>query len=366
MPDKTEKFNSLEELAQHFRSILTTKKTILCFAYNGTGKTRLSMEFKNIGKVPLSDGSEETQRDTLYYNAFTEDLFVWDNDLENDNVRILRLNSESKFFNGLHEFSMEEKIRYFLHQFANFDFIIDYENSFVSFSKALSDDSIENNIKISRGEENIFKWCFFLAIVQLVLDREEAYNWVKYIYIDDPISSLDEQNAIIVAANIHDLFKDNDTIKLIISSHHSLFFNVVYNTFKRAEKFFLYYNKNEKMYKLINTGDTPFFHHIAQLNEIKNAIDTDRLFTYHFNILRTILEKVSCFHGYSNFSDCLHLPDDSEKEIFSRYLNIMSHSGYSIFEPKEMVADNKEYFIKIFNRLLENYKFNQEIFNELG
>ena len=28
------------------------------------------------------------------------------------------------------------------------------------------------DIKISRGEENIFIWCFFLAIVQLALDDE--------------------------------------------------------------------------------------------------------------------------------------------------------------------------------------------------
>ena len=49
-----------------------------------------------------------------------------------------------------------------------------------------------DDIKVSRGEENIFIWCFFLAIVQLALDEAEAYKWVKYVYIDDPISSLDE------------------------------------------------------------------------------------------------------------------------------------------------------------------------------
>ena len=43
---------------------------ILIFAYNGTGKTRLSMAFKEAGK---KDGVE---RDTLYFNAFTEDLFT--------------------------------------------------------------------------------------------------------------------------------------------------------------------------------------------------------------------------------------------------------------------------------------------------
>ena len=45
----------------------------------GQGKTRLSMEFKNRGR-----DTETNTRDTLYFNAFTEDLFYWDNDLEND------------------------------------------------------------------------------------------------------------------------------------------------------------------------------------------------------------------------------------------------------------------------------------------
>lgn len=64
---------------------------------------------------------------------------------------------------------------------------------------------LEEGIKISRGEENLFIWCFFLAVVQLAMDEEiAAYNWVKYIYIEDPISSLDENNSIAVA---HDLAK---------------------------------------------------------------------------------------------------------------------------------------------------------------
>lgn len=50
---------------------------VLVFAHNGVGKTRLSMEFKDLGK-------QEEKRDTLYFNAFTEDLFDWDNDLNED------------------------------------------------------------------------------------------------------------------------------------------------------------------------------------------------------------------------------------------------------------------------------------------
>ncbi|MFR0657308.1 anticodon nuclease, partial [Pantoea sp. SIMBA_079] len=76
------------------------------------------------------------------------------------------------------------------------------------------------NIKVSRGEENIFIWCFFLAVVQLAMDPEiEAYRWVKYLYIDDPISSLDEHNAIAVANHLAQLLKrPESSIKTVISS----------------------------------------------------------------------------------------------------------------------------------------------------
>jgi hypothetical protein len=86
MPDAS--FDDLLPLAQHLRSELQTKKSILIYAYNGTGKTRLSTAFKNLGKVVNNEG-EVKEQDTLYFNAYTEDLFFWDNDLPNDRERPL-------------------------------------------------------------------------------------------------------------------------------------------------------------------------------------------------------------------------------------------------------------------------------------
>ena len=97
-------FPDLPALAVHLRQELQTKKFVLLYAYNGTGKTRLSTEFKNLGK----NGEE---RDTLYFNAFTEDLFSWDNDLANDRERVLKINQHSRFFAGLAEMEMDNRIR---------------------------------------------------------------------------------------------------------------------------------------------------------------------------------------------------------------------------------------------------------------
>jgi len=43
-------FRDVPALAKYLRMELETKKFILLYAYNGTGKTRLSGVFKDIGK----------------------------------------------------------------------------------------------------------------------------------------------------------------------------------------------------------------------------------------------------------------------------------------------------------------------------
>lgn len=187
----------MRRLVDRLRDDLNNQDFVLLYAYNGTGKTRISMAFKNRGKR----GGED-RRDTLYFNAFTEDLFYWDNDLEHDRERILKINSSSKFFTGFQELALEKRIESYLERYAEFKFDIVYEKWAIVFSRGEA-----SNIKISRGEENIFIWCIFLAICELAIDKDSAYDWVKYIYIDDPISSLDDNNAIAVATDLANLLK---------------------------------------------------------------------------------------------------------------------------------------------------------------
>lgn len=76
---------TLTEISQQLKD--SKKKVQLIYAFNGTGKTRLSREFKQL-IAPKDDGDgdqvELSRNKILYYNAFTEDLFYWDNDLEED------------------------------------------------------------------------------------------------------------------------------------------------------------------------------------------------------------------------------------------------------------------------------------------
>jgi hypothetical protein len=132
----TPSFANLDKLATHLRKELETKKFLLLYAYNGTGKTRLSMAFKEAGKQDdLFELPARGRRDTLYFNAFTEDLFTWDNDLDGDSDRVLKINSSSSFFSGIEELEMESRIRPFLHRYVDFYFSIDYLQGTISFSR---------------------------------------------------------------------------------------------------------------------------------------------------------------------------------------------------------------------------------------
>ena len=77
---------TLSEVAQQLQG--TNKKVQLIYAFNGTGKTRLSRAFKQL--IAPKDGGDDASssaladKKMLYYSAFTEDLFYWDNDLGRD------------------------------------------------------------------------------------------------------------------------------------------------------------------------------------------------------------------------------------------------------------------------------------------
>lgn len=374
-------YKELSELAQDLRN--GEKKNTIIFAHNGVGKTSLSVAFKNISK-------QNSEGDTLYYNAFTEDLFYWDNDLDNDEERVLMFHRESHFFDGFDANEMETRIRDILKMYSDFDFSIkldfvkkdkqgkNYTINYVTFRRMEYNEETnrtewKENIKISRGEENIFKWCFFLAVAQMAIDKAEAYKWVKYIYIDDPISSLDDDNAVLVANHLASLLKSKtNTLNTIISTHHGLFYNVIYNELSKAAKLYLYKEKEQNddvtrhstfIWKVRDLSDTPFFHHVAIIKELNKAVGPEgHLYTYHFNMLRNLLEKTAAFHGYNKFGDCIKkFDDDPDEQLYSRMINILSHGNYSLFEPVDMNEENQKYFKKIYSDFKTQFPFNENL-----
>lgn len=371
----------------------------LVFAYNGTGKTRLSYDFAHYGR------GEESPHHTLYYNAYTEDLFTWDNDLANNTDHRLLINQDSALIQGLAGYSFSEPLHKYLDTFTDIDFEFHYDKDnaeipdYVVFSKTIKfeqelngervtiEDKMEN-IKISRGEERLFVWCFFRCILDQVVGGNDAYKDIEYIYIDDPISSLDDNNVIAFAVQLYsvirqqlkqevDAYRAGNTdfrrVKFVVSSHHALFFHVMLHGLigdRKLGRFYLHREKDSNGLLLKAMSDNaPFYYNVAMMSEIQDAIRNDKLYTYHFTIMRSVMEKIMEFFGHFDYRfilDGIRYKGNQFDEtafskgelidLYSRIVNVFSHQG-SFFSPREMNEDNKDSLRTLFYHIKNKYRF---------
>jgi len=202
--------------------------------------------------------------------------------------------------------------------------------------------------------------------VQLVVDGAEPYKWVKFIYVDDPISSLDENNAVMVAHHLAHMLNDSpNRLRVVVSSHHVLFFNVLCNEMKKARKYFLTRQPRAGGFAVRETDSTPFLYHLASLVELHEAQKSGALYTHHFNMLRRVMEQTACFFGYAKWDECIKPEaNDPNGTIYKRVIDLMSHGDYSLFEPREMMQENKDHFRKVLKQFITLHPFSPALFPE--
>ena len=212
---------TLTEIAQTLKD--TDKKVQLIYAFNGVGKTRLSREFKELvaPKTEGEEGEEEKPIKVLYYNAFTEDLFYWDNDLKEDKNRELLIRPNKFTHWVFNEQGQDNNVIKYFQYYTNDKltprFSEDYDK--ITFTVDGGNDGVIDNIKISKGEESCLIWCTFYCLLTQIIDilnvaeleeREtDRFNELEYIFIDDPVSSLDENHLIELAVNIAELISSS-------------------------------------------------------------------------------------------------------------------------------------------------------------
>lgn len=377
---------SLTDIAQQLKN--NNKKVQLIYAFNGTGKTRLSREFIMLVAPKINDDtkleeSEVISKKILYYNAFTEDLFYWDNDLENDAEPKLKIhpNSFTKWI--FEEQGQDQNIITNFQRYTSRALTPRFNTDFteVRFSFERGNEEYRDNIKISKWEESNFVWCVFYSLLEQVIDvlnvaepsdREtNQFDQLEYVFIDDPVSSLDDNHLIELAVNIAELIKMSQlNLKFIITTHNPLFYNVLYNELSRDDRRYAYKAKKHLVkYRLEKqddgtflleeqSNDSPFSYHLFLKTEIEKAIKTGQLKKYHFNFLRNILEKTSTFLGYDNWVDLLpptadEIPNPYEKRI----INISSHSKHSGEEVAELSDDDKRVLDYLLKEIKKNYQF---------
>lgn len=344
------------------------ERITLIYAFNATGKTRLSVAYKN--ETKSKDGAHAG----VYYNAYSEDLFVWDNDSDNGEVNVqldIRKSSLNRFHSSLTEDDIRDKLNRFRPNY-RFDFI-PHENpedgiKSIMFFHEVTDPTDANKVskvpfKISRGEERIFVWCFFLALFEV---EGWADKQPSHFFIDDPVSSLDDHNIFITASTIYDLIEEHhQKRKFVITTHHIGFFSILSDMLTKGEKA----SKFKKFTRIctlsLRDGDVElenckkdvFLYHLRLLQVLDQAHADGALRAYHFALLRQVLENLASFLGVGQFGYVLTQIGINDADEVATIINTLSHKKVYYFESDELSADSLKTFKKIFTGLKDKYQF---------
>lgn len=378
--------HSLSDIAQKLKNADKKVKVQLIYAFNGSGKTRLSREFKELiapKNNAFEDIEEKSKIKVMYYNAFTEDLFYWDNDLDNDLDRKLKIQPNGYTNWVLLEQGQEPNITAHFQRYTSDKLTPKFSDDFseVRFSFERGNEELSELVKISKGEESCFIWSIFYSLLEEAInvlnvaeeaDREtNRFNDLEYVFIDDPVSSLDDNHLIEMAVNIVELIKSSQSedLKFIITTHNPLFYNVLFNELNNSDLRYGYKPRNCIKWRLekLDDGtfeihpqgkDSPFAYHLFLLNELEKVRVSGNIQKYHFNFLRNILEKTSTFLGYYEWKKLL--PDDAEgarEGYYKRILELSSHSKISSEEVSALTTQEKDVLKHLVEEIKKMYKF---------
>jgi wobble nucleotide-excising tRNase len=410
--------HSLEEIAAQLSTVTTVTRTEpvttrevteskpvpkvqLIYAFNGSGKTRLSRKFKELIAPKTQDENVEVdpRSKVLYYNAFTEDLFYWDNDLEGDLRRVLKIQPNAYTSWVLEEQGKDQIAIGHFQRYTNEKLTPRFNEEYtfqddegkdirvpafseVTFSYKRGNEEVNEHIKISKGEESNFIWSIFYSLIEQVVsvlnvaepsDREtDKYDLLEYIVIDDPVSSLDDNHLIELAVDIAELIKsssyaDGRGLRFIITTHSPLFYNVLCNEFgsddrnsgwksKHFQKYRLEKQEDESFNLEAQPNDSPFSYHLFLKSELDKVSESGEVKKYHFNFLRNILEKTSTFVGNKRWEELLPPTDEAvPNPYYKRILNISSHSKHAGEEVRDITEDDIRVFRFLVQKLNEMF-----------
>ncbi|MCP5015419.1 MAG: anticodon nuclease [Ketobacter sp.] len=429
----------LKEIAQELKD--ANKRVQLIYAFNGSGKTRLSREFKeliapqsDIDKDVVDDEPELARNKILYYSAFTEDLFYWDNDLESGVEPKLKIQPNTFtdwLIELLKDLGEDGNIITNFQRYANDKVTPNFNEAYkrkskdhngklveitipafseVTFQVAAKPSDLTNNtsvdsedgeakvegqyetIKISKGEESNFIWSVFYTLLEQVVSTlnetdttnrlTDKFDGLEYVFIDDPVSSLDDSHLIELAVDLAGLFKSSKSdLKFVITTHSPLFYNVLCNELSNKayekqpdETYKLSYNPNKefKKYRLEKQADglfqildqptdSPFSYHLFLLSELRLAIKDGQIRKYHFSFIRNVLEKMATFLGYNYWPALLPKTAEGKPDPFAnRILNLSSHSAHAGEEVADIEDKDKEKLDVLVKYLIKTYGFKKQ------
>ena len=350
-----EKIVGIDNIYLKLKQELDLQKDILIYAFNATGKTRLTYFFKS----EENEEDEDQKFESLCYNSILEDLFYWDN--EN---KIFNFNKNNIFFKIIEEEGLDNRL---INNFKNLidsklEPDINCDTGKITFKLATGDNESQDNIKISRGEETLFKWATFYTVleyaIEILKEKKEdrsinLFDNIKYILVDDPISSIDDYRVYTVSVQIIEsinyIHESNFGIKFLITTHHALFYNLLYGKLKNRNKkndikslFYIMSKTDEGVLLNQHTDEFPIAYHLTAMEEINQALINDTIEKKYYNMFRSVLEKFASFLGHQHWSDMFERFE--RKEELKKIVNMNSHGKYVELESRYLTNEQLEIF----------------------
>ena len=346
-------------------------KAHLIYAFNGTGKTRLSHEFEKL--VPQKIERKENKIPILNYNSDFEDIFYWEK--ESSHKLVVQNNSFIQFI--INELGEENDIVSYFQKITNKRINVNFHinerdtKDWITFDFMTGDNDTERNIKISKGEESCFIWSIFFNYMQIAIKEKTAsdndekttnkFDALKYIFIDDPVSSLDQNHLIELAMDLGEVIRNCNAVglKFIITTHNTLFYNILYHEIDKKKGCFLT-RFDDRTYELAEKkGDAnnALSYHLYLKDILVNAIENGNIEKYHFMLLRNLYEKTAMFLGYESWREIL---PEGKRLYYSKIMNFSSHLKLTEEQFRDPLNEEKNMVNFLVKHLIEEFKFFEE------
>ncbi|MEL0626622.1 hypothetical protein V6245_06655 [Salinibacterium amurskyense] len=350
----TNHHETIASLANDVLRGLANSPSALIYAPNTIGKTRLAQHFK-----------ERDPEGVVLYNSFVEDVFTWDNERV-----VLKMNLESELLETIVTQGLDSAIIDNFQAFTGgrIEPRLDFESGEISFGIHKGDDSAMDGIKISRAEESIFVWSVYYSVLSEAIETlsdshdlrsTSEYDKLTLAVIDDPVSSMDDVRIVSVALALAGLIKRGSGLglKFVITTHHALFFNVMFNSlrWKKNQAYVLRYESAAGWSLKSQSNDSPFSYHLGVVEDLQSAISASAIERGHFNQFRALLEKTANFLGHSGgWGDLLTGPD---AVLLTKVLNLYSHDRFSDLDSAEVAEEYKDALKGEFQEFLKAFKW---------
>jgi len=108
---------------------------------------------------------------------------------------------------------------------------------------------------------------------------------------------------------------------------------------------------------LVKTKNGVFLYHLRLLQILNQASESKEVYTYHFALLRQVLENIASFLGVGQFSYVLERIGITDKDRVAFIVNALSHLNVYYQQIDKPVPDNLEIFNDVLSKLMDKEKF---------